>query len=233
MESLESADIGDISVAGEGAPEWKEALPEAREKAKKSSQKALAQIARSRKDESIAQSQDLLLVQVIQVLLQKDSQPQILTLLLDIVKEGVSPHVAIAWISLVSADVRSLLLNAYHLKNNFLEVFPREAVINFSESFLLPPERDFINNWVEIIFEILSINPSTVRTQSLSKLLEWEQRKTIENSVNQILSIFFLGINITPTKALGGYSKFIVSEIGHRLSSLELEDLENGGKILK
>ena len=230
MESFESFD-GDISTQNERTPEVRESSPEANEKAKKSSQKTLAQIARSRKDEGRAQAQDLLLVQVIQILLQKDSQPQILTLLLDIVKEGISPHVAIAWISLISKDARLLLLQAYHLADTFPIVAFRTDTIKFSESNILPNERIFINSWITLIFEVLSINPSTVRTQSLSKLLISDNRQNIENIVNQILSIFFLGINITPTKALAGYAKFIISEVGHRLSSLPLEDLENGGKI--
>jgi hypothetical protein len=72
MESFENFESSSQETGPESAPLTAEASRESREKAKKAGAKAIAQIARSRKDESIAQSQDLLLARVIRKMIEHD-----------------------------------------------------------------------------------------------------------------------------------------------------------------
>jgi hypothetical protein len=49
------------------------------------------------------------------------------------------------------------------------------------------------------------------------------------DSVSQVLSLFCITQNITPTKGIVAYAQFIVVEINRRLRAVELADIENGG----
>jgi hypothetical protein len=228
MESFENFESSATESTPESGPLSVESSKESREKSRKAGEKAIAQISRSRKDESIAHTQDLLLARVIRRILQGDDSQGVLTLLLDIRASQVPAHMSIALMSLVSLEAREEILEYYHRINTFPVVPKREEVVKFSESILHPNEKNTINAWIELVFIVLIESPSTVRTTALYHMLNAPESSMVD-SVSQVLSLFCITQNITPTKGIVAYAQFIVVEINRRLRAVELADIENGG----
>jgi hypothetical protein len=228
MESFENFE----SSSPEGIPESgslsAESSKESREKSRKAGEKAIAQIARSRKDEGIAYAQDILLARVIRRMLQGDDSQGALNLLLDIRASQVPAHMSIALISLVSLEAREEILEHYHRINTFPPAPRREGIVKFSESILHTNEKTIINAWIELVFIVLVESPSTVRTTALYRMLDTPESSVIE-SVTKVLSLFCTTQNISPTKGILAYAQFIIAEVNRRLQGVELADIENGG----
>jgi hypothetical protein len=135
---------------------------------------------------------------------------------------------SIALMSLVSLEAREEILEYYHRINTFPVVPKREEVVKFSESILHPNEKNTTNAWIELVFIVLIESPSTVRTTALYHMLNAPESSMVD-SVSQVLSLFCITQNITPTKGIVAYAQFIVVEINRRLRAVELADIENGG----
>ena len=133
MESFENFESSTPEGTPESGPLSAESSKESREKSRKAGEKVIAQIVRSRKDESIAHAQDILLARVIRRMLQGDDTQESLSLLLDIRALHIPAHMSIALISLISIEAREEILEHYHRVNIFPLAPKRVEMVRFSE----------------------------------------------------------------------------------------------------
>jgi hypothetical protein len=227
---MEGLDNFEVSI--DSSSEWMqsaspEAIREKSEKQKESYSKALAGIARSRKDEKKSQFQDELLAKIIAIVIQDGDSDEIISLLENLSMKHF-PSFIISWIvSLASPAAIHCILEHYRLVNGFPVLKPRLIPIQFNQEMITQEEKMYINSWVELMFTLIKTNPSAVTLKKLYLLLD-DNEKILVQSLSTSFTIFLSKLSILESKDIPIYSQFIISQLRKSLSTIVFEDIDTG-----
>jgi hypothetical protein len=219
---IESSDFDEGVDAG--APSASEKASEkAREEA---ASKALANIAKSRKDETKGRKAGSLLFGLLAKILRDPRFDPILDPVFSLLKLDIPSAPIIGLLSLVSAEAADAIRKEYDPKAGPVSEPPAEAeMADFNPANIRPDLRNRINEWIEDVFRISTIDPSSVLTEKFLLLVSGgKERKAFLETGTAILTFFFVSKNLripqSEAEALSGY---LLSELQKRLSGLNLE----------
>ena len=221
MDSLDIFDSGE-----NGAPEGPAEGPkEAPEKQRAKSDKALAGIQKSRKDETKARKHSDILAGIFVQLLKDPKYDHILEQVLTLLRNDV-PSIAILAFSAISFEpaLRGLIEHC-SLIFNIPVLTKLDPPERFDEGQLGMEERAYINLWVEVLFAALTQNISVLLTKKLIAQLDSGLRLEIVTTMTHFFEIFLVDIGRTiDTNKAAAYAGFILDQAEKRLRQTELED---------
>lgn len=209
---------------------WSESWPkssEISEKFKESIKKSSAWIKRVQKDEKKAKKFDALLSGFLVDIVKNSKYDFLLNYLFKLLSSWF-PSSFILWlISIIylpiSDKIRELSKKDL-IDFKYTKTFQQ---INFNDSNIDKEIKDRINNWIEDIIDISSIEFSAIQLDNLKKLYKEEENKLILLEFCSFVFIFFfkeLNINITKEKSFS-YVSFIMSEIFKSLNKVNIDEV--------
>ena len=203
---------------------WAEAISEkASEKAKEDSKKSAAGQARTQKDEKKAKKHDFLLAGFLVKIIINQKYDSILNTIFGATSSGFSSNFILWLLSLINIE-SSDKIREMSGKEKIEFSYMSEEAQEFDDHHMAPAIKDRINNWVEDIIDILTIDYSHVATQQLINSLSNDA--AIRTLTKQIFNFFLNEINITISDAKAeNICDFILWEIKKEISKLEIQEI--------
>ena len=197
---------------------------EASEKFKEQVRKASAWIKRTRKDESKAKKQDMLLANFLVKIILNKKFDDILDLLFKLIDKGYPSNFLLWILSLVYIDI-SNKIRENNNKEFIVFDYNNTEKIDFNDRDIDPQIKNRINYWVEDIILASTSEYSSLLTKRLIKLLDKKEDDVIY-FVLQVFKLFLNEINVSilETEARN-IIFFIIWEIHKKIKSLDLEEI--------
>lgn len=210
----------------------KEASREQSEKQREKASKALAWIQRTRKDESKGKRHSNLLAKILSKILARDSNDEIISLVLDMLDRQIPTNVIIGVCSIADTEVLSLVMEEFH----YMDVFPKLSArdgepLVFHADLLTENEKQYINTWIGITFTLLTEEVSTLLTEKFLYQIDSNERDYVIGYLSRALGLFLKRLNIEPTQSLEKYAEFILEQMEKRIRQVYLEDVNTGERI--
>lgn len=185
--------------------------------------KASAWIKRTRKDEQKAKKYDLLLANFLVKLILEKKYDVLLEPLFHSMDQWYSSNFLLGIMSLVYVDISNTIRSEIWVD---LVVFDYvyEEQIKFDDSNLDKEIKNRINNWVEDIISVVTIDYSHMWTENLLSLLKTDEE--IIKFIARVFAFFLQESNIIiEYKEAAKITSFILQEIYKKIESLEIEEV--------
>lgn len=209
--------------------EWMDSWPksaEISEKFKESIKKASAWIKRVQKDEKKAKKFDSLLAWFLVEIVKNNKYDFIHEEIFNLINIWFWSNFVLWMISIIYEPI-SLKIRELSNKNN-IEFYYKiyEEKVFFSESLLDEKLKNRINFWIEDIFDVISIEYSSIQLKKLLELLEWENFFHIKKFWISIFKFFFINLNIEISNNQANlYLDFILKELIKKIKTIKIEEI--------
>lgn len=194
------------------------------EKFKESVKRSSAGIKRTQKDEKKAKKYDFLLAKFLVKIILEKKYDVILDNLFLCLEKGYATNFLMGILSLVympiSAEIR---LQAKKEEITF-SYNPKNPSEPFHDTFMDDVLRKRINQWIEDIDDVITLEPSSVTSNTTLQLLQHDTSIVDFTSKIFVFFLFELWIIISEKKARS-YSEFILWELEKTFKSLQLEQI--------
>ncbi len=228
MEAVPENFDGAWDISPEGGQEWsKETLSVSPEKQREKASKALAGIKRTQKDERKTKTYSDMLIQVLKKLVQSEKNDQVIDQILQLLHINTPAVFILAWASIGNEIAREALFEYFQREKRILPPVERVEKIPFSDTILIPEEREMMNEWMELLFLSLTHDASIIATKRILNALDAKQERSIyKQFLAAFFSWFLLDRNLLITeKEASSYSDFILSQLQKRLLLEKLEEI--------
>ncbi len=192
------------------------------EKYQEAAKKAGAGIKRTQKDEKKVKKYDFLLAKFLIEIIIKKKYDEVLGELFPCLEKWYGTNFLMGVFSLaylpISNEIRKETTKApikfmYNPKENFTE---------FHDNTIDDTLRMRINQWIEDIEDVITIEPSAISTRKTIELLKTD--KSIHIFMASIFTFFLMELNINISKSKAqSYSEFIIGELEKTLKKLDLD----------
>ena len=221
--SLDSFDIEDSPDGS--APE---AASEQHEKQRDKSSKAMAGIARSRKDEGKGKKAADILFTFLVELLKFPDYDVFINPIFDALKLNIPSVYLVGILTLISRKASNTIRSQYGGKDMPLITAepPSESTkIAFQNKTLRQDIRTRINEWIEDMFLATTKDPSSILTIKFLQLLDRKnEREVFVICIQTAISFFFFSKNIVISEGEShAFATFILLELEKKIRSLSLE----------
>lgn len=220
-------DSGDFSPEAEGglgqAPE--QVSEKAREQA---SSKALAGIARTRRDESKGRKASDLLTAMLVALLRDPRFDPLIEGIMGLLRLNLPAPYVVGLLSLVSLEASSSIRRTYDPSLKLLDRDPpaEPEKVAFDPDRLRPDFKSRINEWISDVFLVATKDPSFVLTDKfLSEISSPKLREAFVAASESVLVFFFKTKNVdVPAHEARALSAFLLKELETRISKIERKE---------
>jgi len=200
---------------------------EVSEKFKESVKKSWAGIKRVQKDEQKAKKYDMLLAGFLTQIIRDNQYDALLPDLFANLDNGYGSNFLLGILSLIYepiSDTIRQLSGKYPLKFVYT---PREEVIPFDDELLDTELKNRINFWVEDMYDIVTLEYSTLQIEHFLELNKHaENREILERFGAQVFAFFFQQINIEiALEKAKSYAWFILWQVGEKIGQLQKEEI--------
>jgi hypothetical protein len=194
------------------------------EKFKEHVKKASAWIKRTKKDESKAKKQDLLLANFLVKIIISKKFDSILELLFKLIDKGYPSNFLLWILSLIYIEISDKIRESNNLEKINFSYSP-EKTIDFDDSDINPQVKNRINYWVEDIILSVAADYSHILTSRLIKLLN-NKEDDISYFISTVFIFFLKEINISINKNESiNIWNFILLEVLKKINSLNIEKI--------
>lgn len=204
--------------------EWWSNSSEVSEKFKESVKRAWAGIKRTKKDEKKSKKYDFLLAKfLVQIIINK-KYDTVLDSLFASLDKGYATNFLMGVLSLAYQPISDAIREETKKEKILFSYTPRAEVEEFHDGSIDEALRKRINEWIEDMEDVITLEPSSVASLKTIDLLKSDD-SVITFTAN--VFTFFLkevNIHIPPAKAIS-YSEFIVSELEKTLKSISFEKI--------
>ncbi len=220
-------DSGDFSPEAEGglgqAPE--QVSEKAREQA---SSKALAGIARTRRDESKGRKASDLLTAMLVALLRDPRFDPLIEGIMGLLRLNLPAPYVVGLLSLVSLEASSSIRRTYDPSLKLLDRDPpaESEKVAFDPDRLRPDFKSRINEWISDVFLVATKDPSFVLTDKfLSEITSPKLREAFVAASESVLVFFFKTKNVdVPAHEARALSAFLLKELETRISKIDRKE---------
>ena len=190
---------------------------------KEAVKKATARTQRVQKDEKKAKKSDFLLANFLVQIIVNKKYDILLRDLLAVRDLWYPPHFLLGILSLISIEVSHAIRDISHKKYIQFDFFEAQTT-EFDDNHLNNAIKKRINEWVEDIIDIVSLEYSSVLTQRLKEIIGNDEYIIVFTA--KVFTFFLQECNITinPNKAKN-IADFILQEVQKSLSRLILEEI--------
>ncbi|MDP5038865.1 MAG: hypothetical protein NWP80_00275 [Candidatus Gracilibacteria bacterium] len=196
------------------------------EKIKEGIKKGASGIKRVQKDEKKAKKYDQMLAFILTNIVKQKEYDFIHSEIFFLLNKGFSSSVIIGIISLIykEAEIEIRKISGKEIINFNHKKFSQE--INFSDEILTDDLKNNINYWIENIFDISTINSSTIQIKNTIKLFKSSDYDLLLGFGINIFNFYFQNLNVKINNQLNkSYISFIFGELLKKLNQLKLDKI--------
>lgn len=196
------------------------------EQAREKASKTLKKVQKIKKDEQRAKKDDIYLAHVLVDFLKNKKFDPLLPYIFSLIDLQVSSNIIVWIISLIYKPASDTIRKNFPIwkmvEFDYQINFNRQE---FNEDNLDLKIRNRINEWIDDIYTIITLDPSYILTKRSSEILEKWEKKEIIKLISKIFIFFLNSLNfeISEKKALL-YSDFIAWEIKNKLDKIVFEE---------
>lgn len=197
---------------------------EVSEKFKESVKRASAGIKRTQKDEKKAKKYDFLLAKFLVKIILEKKYDVLLDGLFDCLHKWYATNFLMGVFSLVYLPISDEIRKESKKQSIVFSYLPRAEKQEFHDSFIDDELRLRINQWIEDMEDVISLEPSSVTSLKTIKLLEKDE--FIYSFTAQVFAFFLQEKNIhIPHSKAKSYSEFIILELEKTLKKITFETI--------
>lgn len=206
--------------------EWWQKSSEVSEKFKEAVKKSSAGIKRVQKDEKKAKKFDNILASFLVQIIKNKDYDFLLNDLFKSLDNWFSSNFLLWILSLIylpiSDHIRQMskkpVIN-FNYNKNF-------SILDFNDSLLNDEIKIRINQWIEDIIDITSIEYSSLQILNMIEVSKKEDFKIIQIFTSKVFTFFFSEININISeKKSNSYANFILSEVFEKIKNLNIDEI--------
>jgi len=200
---------------------------EVSEKFKEAVKKSWAGIKRVQKDEQKAKKYDMILAGFLTKIIRDAQYDELLPNLFANLDNGYGSNFLLGILSLIYepiSDTIRQISGKYPLRFSYT---PREEMIPFDDELLDEELKNRINFWVEDMYDIVSLEYSTIQIEHFIEVHNNSRNKnTLEDFWAQVFAFFFFELNIEiPQEKAKSYAGFILGQVAEKIQELQKEEI--------